>query len=60
MLFEFFKIRKGVKGGPLASNPIYGMSLGLLNNPTSKELSVIMLSVGLAQNFAALRALATE
>jgi hydroxymethylglutaryl-CoA reductase len=30
----------------------------LMNNPTSQELSQILVCVGLAQNFAALRALA--
>jgi hydroxymethylglutaryl-CoA synthase len=33
---------------------------GLLGNPTSKQLAEILVSVGLAQNFAALRALSTE
>jgi hypothetical protein len=33
---------------------------GLLGNPTNKQLAEILVSVGLAQNFAALRALSTE
>jgi hypothetical protein len=33
---------------------------GLLGSPTSKQLAEILVSVGLAQNFAALRALSTE
>jgi len=32
----------------------------MLNNPSAKELSEVMVSVGLAQNFAALRALVSE
>ena len=32
----------------------------ILGNPTTKELSEVLVTVGLAQNFAALRALAIE
>eukprot|EP01135_Chromosphaera_perkinsii_P007347 Nk52_evm1s799 gene=Nk52_evmTU1s799 len=50
----------GVYGGALKSNPLYTWSLKLLGNPSSQTLAMIMASVGLAQNFAALRAMATE
>ncbi|KAJ3329274.1 hypothetical protein HDU91_003901, partial [Kappamyces sp. JEL0680] len=50
----------GTKGGVLKTNPIYQVALGLLGNPSSTELAQILASVGLAQNFAALRALCTE
>ncbi|KAJ3160874.1 hypothetical protein HDU86_008235 [Geranomyces michiganensis] len=48
------------KGGVLKTNPVYSYTLGLLNNPDSKRLGMIHVAVGLAQNFAALRALCTE
>lgn len=53
-------ISVGVKGGVLASNSLYLNSLRLLDFPSAQILSEIMVSVGLAQNFAALRALAIE
>lgn len=53
-------ISVGVKGGVLASNSIYNNSLRLLDFPSAQILSEIMVCVGLAQNFAALRALAIE
>ncbi|KAI8907742.1 hypothetical protein DFJ77DRAFT_434250 [Powellomyces hirtus] len=48
------------KGGVLKTNPVYSYTLGLLNNPDSKGLAMVHVAVGLAQNFAALRALCTE
>ncbi|KAJ3153931.1 hypothetical protein HDU89_008797 [Geranomyces variabilis] len=48
------------KGGVLKTNPVYSYTLGLLNNPDSKRLGMVHVAVGLAQNFAALRALCTE
>ncbi|TPX62006.1 hydroxymethylglutaryl-CoA reductase (NADPH) [Spizellomyces sp. 'palustris'] len=48
------------KGGVLKTNPVYSYTLGLLNKPDSKSLAKVMVAVGLAQNFAALRALCTE
>ncbi|KAJ3021262.1 hypothetical protein HKX48_008891 [Thoreauomyces humboldtii] len=48
------------KGGVLKTNPVYSYTLGLLNNPDSKGLGMVHVAVGLAQNFAALRALCTE
>ncbi|KAH9265555.1 hydroxymethylglutaryl-CoA reductase, degradative [Batrachochytrium salamandrivorans] len=50
----------GAAGGALSTNPVYRYHLGLMGNPDSKKLAMIMVSVGLAQNFAALRALCTE
>lgn len=50
----------GVKGGATQSNSLYQQNLRMLGNPTSKELSQIIACVGLAQNFAALKALSLE
>jgi len=50
----------GVKGGVLASNSLYNNSLRLLDFPSAQTLSEIIVTVGLAQNFAAVRALAIE
>lgn len=53
-------ISVGVKGGATQSNSLYQQNLRILGNPTSRELSEIIACVGLAQNFAALRALSLE
>ncbi|KAJ3014370.1 UNVERIFIED_CONTAM: hypothetical protein HDU68_000308 [Siphonaria sp. JEL0065] len=53
-------ISVGTKGGVLKTNPVYGYTLGMMGNPDSKQLAMAMVSVGLAQNFAAMRALSTE
>jgi len=53
-------IRVGIVGGPLQSNPSVNMNLRLAQVESSRELAEMMAAVGLAQNFAALRALATE
>jgi degradative hydroxymethylglutaryl-CoA reductase len=50
----------GTKGGAVQSHPVYRYALGLLGEPDPQSLGQIMASVGLAQNFAAIRALATE
>ena len=50
----------GVQGGTINTNPVYKNCLQLMGNPNSKELSSILASVGLAQNFAALRALVSK
>lgn len=50
----------GVVGGSINSNPMVNYTFGLLGNPSTSELACLIASVGLAQNFAALRALATE
>jgi len=53
-------LKVGTVGGPLESNPTVALNLRLLGAKTARELSEVMGAVGLAQNFAALRALATE
>ena len=50
----------GIIGGATRTHPIAQISLQLLKVNSAQELSGIIASVGLAQNFAALRALATE
>ncbi len=50
----------GIIGGAVKVNPIAKLSLKILGIKTAKELAEIMGAVGLAQNLAALRALATE
>jgi len=49
----------GTVGGLTAIHPLAKRSLEMLGNPTAKELMCIMASVGLAQNFAAVRSLVT-
>jgi hydroxymethylglutaryl-CoA reductase len=46
-------------GGTMKSNPMAQLSLKILGIKTASELARVGVSVGLAQNFAALRALAT-
>jgi hydroxymethylglutaryl-CoA reductase len=53
-------IRVGTVGGPLQSNPSVAMNLSILKVESSRELAEVMAAVGLAQNFAALRALVTD
>jgi len=53
-------LKVGTVGGPLESNPGVAMNLRLLGVESATELAAVMAAVGLAQNFAALRALATE
>jgi hydroxymethylglutaryl-CoA reductase len=53
-------LKVGIVGGPLESNPAVAMNLNLLGVKSATELAEVMAAVGLAQNFAALRALATE
>jgi hydroxymethylglutaryl-CoA reductase len=50
----------GTIGGAVRVNPIAKVSLKILGVKTAKELAEVMAAVGLAQNLAALRALATE
>ena len=45
------------KGGSIGLNPTVTASFDLLGQPQAKELASIIVSVGLAQNFAALKAL---
>ena len=50
----------GIVGGATKTNPIAKISLKILGVKTARELGEILAAVGLAQNLAALRALATE
>lgn len=53
-------LKVGIVGGPLESNPSVEITHRMLNINSAKELAEVMSAVGLAQNFAALRALSTE
>jgi hydroxymethylglutaryl-CoA reductase len=50
----------GTVGGSTSVNPLAKINLKILGVKTADELSRVIAAVGLAQNFAALRALATE
>ncbi|NLE50382.1 MAG: hydroxymethylglutaryl-CoA reductase, degradative [Chloroflexi bacterium] len=50
----------GTVGGATRVHPAARAALKVLGNPGAQELAQIMAAVGLAQNFAAIRALATE
>ena len=50
----------GIVGGATASNPIAKLAVKILGVKTARELGEIICAVGLAQNLAALRALASE
>ena len=45
------------KGGSIGLNPRVALSHELLGNPSAKKLAQLIVSIGLAQNFAALKAL---
>ena len=49
----------GTVGGLTALHPLAHLSLDILGGPSAKELMNIITSVGLAQNFAAIRSLVT-
>ncbi|MEM6708672.1 MAG: hydroxymethylglutaryl-CoA reductase, degradative [Pseudomonadota bacterium] len=53
-------MKVGTVGGSLETNPTVRMNHRLLGNPNASTLAGIMGVVGLAQNFAALRALSTD
>jgi len=53
-------LKVGTVGGTLANNPAAALALALTGAGSASELAGIMAAVGLAQNFAALRALATS
>ncbi len=53
-------IAVGIVGGATRTNPLAKLSLKILGVKTSQELAEVIAAVGLAQNFAAMRALATE
>ena len=50
----------GTVGGTLKTHPTVAANLKILGNPRARELAGVLVSVGLAQNLGALRALATE
>ncbi|GAB5353935.1 hypothetical protein AAMO2058_000076700 [Amorphochlora amoebiformis] len=50
----------GSKGGALTTHPLYKLSHKLLGYPDAQSICQILVAVGLAQNFAAIRALAIE
>jgi hydroxymethylglutaryl-CoA reductase len=53
-------MKVGTVGGSLESNPSVKINHRLLGSPNATELATIMGTIGLAQNFAALRALSTN
>lgn len=53
-------IAAGILGGATSTHPVAKTAIKILGVKTAKELAEIMASVGLAQNVAALRALAVE
>ena len=50
----------GTRGGAIQSHPIANVNLKIMGVETGDDLGKIMAAVGLAQNFAAVRALVTE
>ncbi|MEM3341262.1 MAG: 3-hydroxy-3-methylglutaryl-CoA reductase, partial [Thermoplasmata archaeon] len=53
-------IAAGTIGGAISSNPVARVSLKIAGISSGKDLASLMVSVGLAQNLAALKALSTE
>ena len=53
-------LKPGVVGGTVAANPAAALGLRITRANSAVELAELMAAVGLAQNFAALRALATS
>lgn len=61
-IFKFWieiPLALGTVGGLTSLHPLSKLALNLLGNPSAKELMQIVAVAGLAQNFAALRALTT-
>ncbi len=61
-LFRFeieIPLALGTVGGLTALHPLANLSLKLLGNPSAQELMGIVATIGLAQNFAAVRSLTT-
>jgi len=50
----------GSKGGALTTHPLYKLTHKILGYPDAQKICQILVAVGLAQNFAAIRALAIE
>ncbi len=62
-IFKFWieiPLAVGTVGGLTALHPMAKLSLDMLGHPTARTLMQIMAAAGLAQNFAALRALTTK
>ncbi|QTD38832.1 hydroxymethylglutaryl-CoA reductase, degradative [Polaribacter batillariae] len=62
-IFKFWielPLALGTVGGLTALHPMAKLSLEMLQKPSARELMQIMAAAGLAQNFAALRALTTK
>ena len=53
-------LKPGIVGGTLSSNPAAALGLAIAGVQSATQLAELMAAVGLAQNFAALRALATS
>ncbi|TDW28408.1 hydroxymethylglutaryl-CoA reductase, degradative [Cryobacterium psychrophilum] len=53
-------LKVGIVGGQVESNALVRIALDILGVDSAAELAQVMAAVGLAQNFAALRALSTE
>jgi hydroxymethylglutaryl-CoA reductase len=53
-------LKVGTVGGTLSNNPAAALGVAMSGASTARELAEIMVAVGLAQNLAALRALATS
>jgi hydroxymethylglutaryl-CoA reductase len=53
-------LKLGIVGGTVAANPAAALGLRITGVNSAAELAELMAAVGLAQNFAALRALATS
>jgi len=50
----------GIKGGAIQSHPTMQFTHGVMNSPDCQTLAEAIVSLGLAQNFAAMRAMASE
>ena len=62
-IFKFWielPLALGTVGGLTALHPMAKLSLDMMQRPSARELMEIMATAGLAQNFAALRALTTK
>ncbi|MFV0249396.1 MAG: hydroxymethylglutaryl-CoA reductase, degradative [Tenacibaculum sp.] len=62
-MFKFWieiPLALGTVGGLTALHPMAKLSLDMLGKPSARQLMEIMATVGLAQNFAALKALVTQ
>ncbi|MFV1958117.1 MAG: hydroxymethylglutaryl-CoA reductase, degradative [Planctomycetota bacterium] len=53
-------LKVGIVGGQMQSNPATGIARRILGVTSARDLAEIMAAVGLAQNFAAIRALSTD